>query len=265
MHFKTFLHSFQPRKEHLTSLVTDGITGILLWGAFSFFAKLIQKQALAISGGDPAQLQQLLLQLNPEEAQALLLQTKVLLAEVIGGGLLLLLFGLFFFSFTRAYLWNVLLGKQLTKKTYWRWNGLHLFLVFFLGMYLLLTLLLSFLVDFLTPAAFIPYVTPLVHAAFLVLFLLFVFLLGREFTLHYEVLQSVGKALHHFRSLKTWKIFFFGLFTALLPFALLTLLKIPAESLPSPLILNGGITLLYLSWFRILTQKNVSPVDQNSP
>ncbi len=269
MYLKTFLHSFSPKKEHFISLAADGsflLIAYFLINAFSNFLK--EKSSLLQGARTQEQFQQLLASMGNEQMQAFLLQVKSLLAQTLLGLAAVSILLWLLFSFTRAFLWNYLTEKKLTKHNYWRWNWLHLLLgasavLFFFVGFIFITLFSGFLAWLYLPEV-IPYAKRILQLGLFLFFLLFSFLLAQHFTREYRIFLSLHQTfLGMKRSWKSfWKIWFSALVVGLVPFVLSFFFQ-EALAQQNVVFMNSIFSLLFLSWFRIYTVKFSSALGEN--
>ncbi|MEK6900731.1 MAG: hypothetical protein AABX37_00130 [Nanoarchaeota archaeon] len=251
---KTYLHSFRQKNIlHIfcIDLLFAGIAAFLL---FSFGSYIQNKTKLL---PPPEQLQQLLTS-SPQQAQAAFAGLKSVLVVSLLGAVIIALFLLFSYAYSRAYIWNALLQKKVSQHNYWKWNGLCLVLIIPLLIYLLLILVLTLL--FQQVFSLIPSITvinllnALLKLLYILVFLFFFLLVKYNFTKSYKIWESIGNAFTLLRTKwsSLWRVFI----TMLITFTIVSLLL----TLPPRFVLYNQavlqvidiiVFLLFLAWFRV--------------
>ena len=198
--WKAYLGSWKSKRITHGFLVDVATVGVLTAILFIFNRILTAIVGPLAQFGSEEQIQQALLSASPEEAQALFASLQSFMYVFLIGIMIVIPVSLFLYSYSRSYLW----GKLLHKKTkFWRWNALMLTLIIIGAMYtlaasllnLILTLILS---SFLTPSLLIV-AQSIISSFFIVLFIMLLFLVFKEFTHRYKVFESVGNAIQHFK------------------------------------------------------------------
>lgn len=276
-YWKDYIRSFKLTNDFWMTLTVDFIFFGIMMMVFSWFSDYVQgKSILLMQGKTPEQLQELFLS-SPADAAPYLndLTTFLITFLVILAILLLLTF--FGFSLIQAMIWNHLLGKRLSSKNYWRWNALHVTLLFPLLIYGLLFFILklitggifNFLLTLnetfyfqhvslvLSTLKFLNAGTGFILA---VPFLLFLFLVYVNFVKEYRVWFSIGEGLR-LSKVHRKKIVMIAFFS-LVSMIGLTMVLLPFQSLVRTSFLLTGIDLLFLlafvSWLRIYFLKMVN-------
>lgn len=270
-HLQHYVDSFKVKKvfwvTYFTDLIFFGAVGLL----FSRFGAYLQNRSIELMAGrTPEQIQQIIIS-TPEQALPFLDQLKSFLFITVGILALLAISTFLLFSLQQAFIWNTLHQKKLTPKTYWRWNLLHLSLVFPLllyglgaGIMKLLTSSLFRMLGNLNPvfyfqnAALIDGIILVLNNAvsfILVLFaFLMLFLIYFTFTEKYKVWSSLSEGLSKLKP--QWSSWWRILLLSMLMAVIITAIMIPlrkalflypvAESG-----LNFAVSFLFLSWMRL--------------
>ncbi|MBU0460206.1 MAG: hypothetical protein KJ771_05340 [Nanoarchaeota archaeon] len=270
-HLKNYFHSFKFKKTYWKTVLYDGSFFILLALVFSWFGSYIQRKSIEITGNKtPEQLQQMLAS-SPELLATYLIQLKSFLITIIVLFLVLAIIFLLFYSLTRAQIWNFLLKRKLSKKTYWKWNTLNLALIFpllILGFgYLILRIIFGVLLNLLLtikPDFYFAHSTGMeivrtlsngIISLFLGLFvLIFVLITYYSFTQKYKVWVSIGESFELIK--KRWSRIWRLLILASLTAIIITLITYPLKTffLYQPLILTLIqliVSILFIAWLRL--------------
>jgi len=276
-HFKNYFHSFKFKPTYWKTVFYDATFFILLTLIFSWMGRYLQQKSIEITAGKtPEQLQQMLAS-SPELLAVYLTQLKSFLVTVIILFFVLIIIFLFFYSLTRALIWNSLLKKKLTKKTYWRWNTLNLALIFPLLIfgigYLIIKVIFGLLINLIltiNPDFYITHSTGMeiirtvlngtVSLILGLILLVFVLLTYYSFTQKYKVWVSIGEAFSLLKKKwsRIWRLILFSLITAVL----LTLITYPLKMalLYRPLILTLiqlVVSILFIAWLRMYLLQTV--------
>ncbi len=263
-HLKSYFNSFKLKKEYWHTLLID--TGFLaVIGLIVFlFGYLIKRKSEVISQGQSIeQIQQMLLSMQPEQAQAFSANLQGFVATFVIGAIVILVGGLFLYSLSRKLIWDYLLKKKV-KKTYWRWNLLNLVLIIPVVIYLfafgIIRLLLGYLVSLFNSQIVLNIFYGLANLFLLFILFIFVFLVYYSFAKEYKVWESIGKAFNliKIKWKSIWPMFLLITGTAIV----LSLILWPIGKLlvyqPSLLIgINLVISLLFCVWMRIYTFKTI--------
>ncbi|MFH1682649.1 MAG: hypothetical protein ABIA37_02520 [Candidatus Woesearchaeota archaeon] len=261
-HLKHYWDSFKLKKEHAYTLLVDVVFWLLMAISVILFGSLLQKKAEALSNGQsPEQLQQMLLSMQPEQAQAFLSSLQGLVITFVIGAIIVVVGGLLLFSLSRKLIWDKLLGHKFDKKKYWRWNLLNLVLIIPLVIYAfvfgLLRLLFGYLFSLFKSQVILDAFYNLFNLAALLIFLMFIFLVYYSFSHKYKVWDSIGAAFGLFKK-KTWLMFLWALATAIVlsvvVWPIAYLLRYHSTLL---IILNGAISVLFIIWLRVYLFRTV--------
>ncbi len=266
-----FVNSFKLGKDFSYTFLVDAITLSLLYLAVNFWlswwSSELQSMLVLFQSFGSGQIPSTI----PGQWSVLFL--------VFGTPLLLILSGLFLYSFSQALIWNYLDRKKLTHKTYRRWNALNLALVFpllgFVLIFVLVKILVSLLLNLILVLIPVFYVT---HAALLdnirvavnnavsfyliLLFLSLVFFISYSFVKKYRVWASLAAGFTLFG--KKWKQLLLMLVLATLAASLLSLVMLPINQrlLYSPPLVSALVNLivavLFLAWLRLYIVKTVA-------
>ncbi len=198
---------------------------------------------------------------------------------VFGTPLLLLVSGLFLYSFSKALIWNYLDKKKLTRKSCWRWNALNLALLFpltgfalvFMAVKLLAALFLNLIlalipVFYLTHAALLDNIRIVINNVItfylILLFLSLIFFISYSFVKKYRVWASLAAGFTLFG--QKWKQLLLMLVLATLAASLLSVIMLPINQqllYYPPLVsalLNLLAAVLFLAWLRLYVLKTVA-------
>lgn len=278
-HFKSYLDSFKPTKNHLYTFLTDLIVFSLIFLSFSWLSAVLQrKSAEVLQGKSAEEIQTLLASTNPEQLLPFLTQLKSFLIWSIIIALVVIIIYFLLFSLSQAVIWYHLLKKKLTHKIYWRWNLLDLFLIIpllvFGFFYLIIRLLSALLIN--AVFSLVPKFS-LLHPAFMqnirlfyngtvnffctVIILVILLLICHQFALKYKVWEAVGKGFSLLK--QKWsslgRLILFSTATGLI--LMLITLPIKKALLYSPLALNLVnlvVVLAFLAWLRIYLFKTLA-------
>ena len=253
MYFKGVLNSFRNKKilpvflMELTFLI---ISGLLIYS----YKRIVEIKQLAI-GKNAAELQQILQSTSSELIEVAPLLQSFLLTFLVGGILLLVTIFLLY-SFSRAKIWNYLTGKKLTRKSFWKWNGLNSLLILLLIIYLIPVAIIktatNFIISFINNQTITLYLNNLLTIMLSFFFITLVYLIYYNFAKNYSVWKSIGDSFHVLK-LK-WNVIYKFLFTCVMLNIILTLIfyypiKVFSPSL-IPLILAMVSIFLLLAWYR---------------
>jgi len=253
------------------TFLADFVFVALLLIVFSTFGTHLKDRSDEVMGGRTAEeVQQLLASSSPEEMLPFFTELKSFIIFSISSiGLLTIAFFLLF-SLEQALVWNMLLHRKLTGKTYWRWNLLHLALLipillyglFFtlikvITAYIFRTVLTSSPALYLRHAALIDSILLILNNAvsFILglLLLLLIFLIYNAFTEKYKVWVSIGEGCSRLKThwSRVWRMLLLMVVVALLLTGILLPLKQGLQFYPLvSTILNVSISLLFISWIR---------------
>lgn len=258
-HFKNYLTSFKLKKEYWHTLLIDAAFLGAIVSVFIFFGNLLKEKAYMISQGKTTeQLQQMLLSMDPELAQAFLSNIKVFVITFALGLIVVLAGGLLFYSLSRKLIWDCLLEKKFDKKTYWKWNLLNLVLIIPAAVYLfafgLARLILGYGVSLFKSQMVLDEFYNLANLFLLFIFIIFIFLVYYNFVKEYKVWESIGKAFHliKIKWKRIWPMFLLIMGTAVvLSLVLWPVGRLFAYQAPVLVGINIAVSLLFLAWIRI--------------
>ena len=266
-HLKNYFNSFKLKKEHRFTLLVDGLFLLIMSVGLYLFNILITQRAYLISGGkSTADIKQMLLSMDPVRAQAFLATLKSFMFLFTMGSIILIVGGLFLYSFTRQRIWNYLTKH---KSKYWKWNVLNLVLILPLLIYLILfglvKLVFTSLFHSIKNLWLASFLNSLVSLFFLMLFVIFIFLVYYNFSKTYEAWNSIGQAFGILKKKwsRIWPLFLFGISTSLLLSVLFwPISKIFATYSVSTAywlygIFGGIATFLFMVWLRIYLFRTV--------
>jgi len=270
--FHTYLHSFTEKKLILKTFLAEGAVLFLLWSTLNWLKNEVASRTEQIlQGRTPEELKQLLLSSSPEKMLPFLQQTKSFLIFLFVGYGLFFLLGFLFFALSRAYIWNSLHQSRLSTKNYWRWNALMLIfpilLIFYAIISMLVKLFFLWIIKALlqmnavfyfshqdTVAGILSQVNTLLNFIFVLIFLIFAFTVGWQFVKKYKVFESLGDGfslLGKHRKVLSLHLFFAVITTLVISLLLLFVTRTFFLSPQSMLLINAGISLLFLCWFRV--------------
>lgn len=274
---KTFLKTFQDK-----SILSVFLAEILSLGSIVLFffllSQFLQKKAqLLLAGRTPQEIQQLFIT-SPELAASLSKNLFSLIFWTLGGGLFLLLGTLLLYSFAKAWIWNFLEKKKLTRKTYWRWNVLHIAILLPLFFYALLAIVVRLIIFGAVKITFKnfpefyllhkPLIDQLIilfnnflNFSLLLVGFLFLFLVYHSFVQKYRVWESLGEAFHLLKVKFSLlgKIFLQVLCTAMAFNILIFMVQrflFPQQNIITGLTL--GVLVLLLSWMQVFLVRTLS-------
>ncbi|MBI4983119.1 hypothetical protein HZC32_00540 [Candidatus Woesearchaeota archaeon] len=268
--FKPYLTSFKVKKVFWQTFLVELITILLIVAAFYGLGSYFSAKVASLTGDKSvAELQELIVN-SPEQALPLVggLQSTIILCLII---LIVLVIGSWMlYSFAQALIWNLLQNKKLTSKTYWKWNWLHLALIFPLLLVGIIGLILIFIFTWLvnsllgiSPSFYFEHLTLMQNLSslfrgmfsfFLVLILISgVFLVYYSFVREYKVWLSIGEAFHllKLKWKKLWKVWLLILLAAIIVTGILLLFKLFITHPTSTTIFDLVVSLMFLSWMRI--------------
>lgn len=220
---------------------------------------LINKAAFLGGINSPEQLTQLISNAPVEQAQAIAADLKSLFMTVMVGLITLITFIIGFYSWNRAYLWNYLLGKKLSRKRFWKWNIFHFIIFLPLALvFLVATIILAFLES---ATGTLPY--PVVIATLVIIYkllilvsmLFFTFLFYHNFANSYKAWLSIGDAFgivskHRKRLYRAFPIMILGVLIISTISALIGKLFFQEASW-IPMFIYFALFIIYLSWMRV--------------
>ncbi len=267
-----YLDSFKLGKQFTTTFLTDLATLSIIIFTFIWFSSYTQQRSLELlQGRTTAELQQMLLSLNPEQLAPFLTSLKWFLITSLVGLALLVVGSVFLYSYSQARNWNYLHGKKVTSKNYWRWNLLNLSLLVPLLLFLatllvvkIITMIVLNIPPKLFPVFYLTYSNLMENIRLIVdgtalfylvvLFMVIIFFIYNHFVKSYQVWNSIGAGFSTFR--KQWKkvLFLVLLATASALLATVILLPIKKALLFYPLystLLNVLLAAFFLAWLRM--------------
>ncbi|MBI2125591.1 hypothetical protein HYV87_05305 [Candidatus Woesearchaeota archaeon] len=277
-YLQSFVNSFKLGKDFTYTFAADAITFSLLYliltiGSSWWLTKLqallaiVQEASVLGAGQLPA--------VVPSPTGTLFL---VFIPPIV-----LVIFFLFLFSYSRAVIWNHLQGRKVTRKTYWRWNVLNLSLLiplFLFGLVLVIAkIILSFSLNQIIKLFPLFYITHtvavdnvrlvlqyLLNFYLLLVFISLVFLIYHSFAKSYKIWNSIGMGFSLFN--KNKKRLLLALLLALIPAIILPLITIPLSTqlLYAPpwvsVMLYIILFSIYLAWLRLYLLKIISHGSQ---
>ncbi|MEK6809425.1 MAG: hypothetical protein AABY40_02020 [Nanoarchaeota archaeon] len=267
-----YLDSFRLGKQFAATFLIDLITISSIIFAFIWFSSYAQRRSLELlQGRTTAELQQMMLSLNPEQLAPFLTSLKWFLATSLAGLLILIIGSVLLFSYAQARTWNYLHGKKVAANNYWRWNLLDLSLsvpfLLFLGVLLVVKMIMLLLLSipsklmplfYLTHRNLMENIRLVVDGAALfyvvLLFIIIVFLICDNFVKSYKVWDSIGAGFSVFKkhSKKVLLLVLFATISALI--ATLILLPIKKALIFYPMystLLNVMVAGFFLAWLRM--------------
>ena len=266
-----YLDSFKLGKQFTVTFLTDLASLLIIILSFIWFSSYTQQRSLELlQGRSTAELQQMLLSLNPEQLAPFLASLKWFLITSLAGLTLLVVASVFLFSYSQARTWNYLHGKEVTSKNYWRWNLLNLSLLvpllLFLGVILIVKIAAMVLLNIppkLLPVFYFTYsnlmenIRLMIDGAILfymvVLFIVIVFFIYHHFVKSYKIWDSIGAGFSTFKKQckKVLLLVLFATLSAVL--ATVILLPIKKALIFYPLystLLNIVMAAFFLAWLR---------------
>src|SRR3989344_1734166 len=273
-----YLDSFKLEKRFAATFLIDLASLSLIIFSFIWFSSYTQRRSLELlQGRTTAELQQMMLSLNPEQLAPFLASLKWFLITSLAGLVILFIGSVFLFSYSHARIWNYLQGKKVSSKNYWRWNLLNLSLfvpfLLFLGVLLIVKIVMMLLLNippklmpvfYLTHSNLMENIRLVVDGAALfyvvLLFMVIVFLIYNHFVKSYKVWDSVGAGFSAFK--KQWKKVLLLVLFATLSALLVTVILLPIKKMLIfyPLystLLNVVVAAFFLAWLRMYVFKAV--------
>ncbi len=274
-HLQRFFNSFKLGKEFACTFLAEAVPLALIYVLATFWlswwnAKLQYLLALfqALGVGQ-----------MPTTAPS----QGLIFFYLFGTPLLVAVFSLFLYSYAQALIWNYLQGRKVTKKTYWRWNALHLALLSplagFALVFALAKVLLGLLVNLiysLVPVFYLTHVLLMDKARviinnvvtfyLLLIFLSLLFFIYWNFAEKYQVWSSLGLGFASFS--RRWKKLLLPLFFAIIAASFLReiLLYANKQLLYYPPLVsalaNLLVAVLFLAWLRLYIVKPVAHESQ---
>ena len=277
-YLSSFANSFKLGKDFSYTFAADAITFSLLYlilnvGSSWWLTKLqallaiVQEASVLGAGQLPA--------VVPSPTGTLFL---VFIPPIV-----MVIIFLFLFSYSRAVIWNHLLGKTVTAKTYWRWNVLNLSLLIPLLLFTLLLVMVKVLffvtlnqVVKIFPLFYLTHTTAvdnirlvlnyLVSFYLFLVFIAIVFSIYHNFARNYRIWNSIGAGFSQFN--KNKKKILLALLLALVPALVLPLVILPISTqlLYAPpwvlIVLYIILFSIYLAWLRLYLLKIISHGSQ---
>jgi hypothetical protein len=259
-HIKHYLRSLKAGSIHAYSLLVDllyvGFITLITTGA----ARMATEQGLRIINAVPGKdLQQYVLSLPPEEMELFYIQIRNFVIQYVAAFILIPILALLLYSLSNALIWNRINKTSLTKKNYWRWNGLYLAMPLFMILFAIAFIITRYILQYL------PFSPELIHGItlliFLTAFLIFLFTVSFFFVKEYKVFQSIGHALHYLKTHKKRTLIQYA-------FALTTILILQLIQLPfrvyyfiyptRALVIQVIILLVYLAWLRVYVAEQIT-------
>lgn len=277
-HLQRYLDSFKLGKQFATTFFTDLVSLSIIIFSFLWFSSYTQQRSLELlQGRSTAELQQMLLSLNPEQLAPFLSSLKWFLVTSLIGLAILLIGSIFLFSYSQARTWNYLQGKKVTSKNYWRWNLLNLSLLvpflLFLATVLVVKIVTMILLNIppkIMPAFYFIHSNLMENIRLMVegvalfymvvLFTAIIFFIYNHFVKSYKIWDSIGAGFSILK--KNWrKVLWLALFaTASALIVTVILLPIKKALLFYPLystLLNVLLAVFFLAWLRMYTFNSV--------
>ena len=253
--FVSFFESW--KSKHIYQIfITEALLFFILYLVFTSAAALMESSAYNLSGGkSPDELKQMLVNGSADQAQEFLSQLKGFFLLFVAIIIALPTFFIFSYSLVQAYNWNFLLNKALTRKNYWRWNGLNLAVLLSLAVYLLVVLLIKFILSLTIPEGNFSYLLNLILSIiFIIVFFYYLFLVHYHFVQHHKIWISIAAPFQYLKqqlSNLSWSFLF-----SFLTLVLLSLLQMGINwlfNLPEKLSLGINVMffLFYLAWLRV--------------
>lgn len=279
MRLKNYFQSFQFNKLFWEVFAIDFLFFAIVGLSFSVISNFLTRwSSKAMGGMSVEQMQNFFITASPEQMlpMATIMKNYLLSAILIFLAMTVIYFLLY--SFTRGLIWNHIIKKKLTKKTYWKWNSLNLALILPILLYslvaalskLLFIVLLRFLFT-ISPTFYVSFenifdgffliLNGLMNLIIVLVALTIIFLAYYTFTQKYKIWESVGSSFHLFKLhwSKLWPLLLLATFTA----GILTLILLPFKSwLQSQTFILATVNLIvsvfYLAWLRIYLVKTIS-------
>lgn len=277
-HLQHYLDSFKLEKRFAVTFLIDLASLSLIIFSFIWFSSYTQRRSLELlQGRTTAELQQMMLSLNPEQLAPFLTSLKWFLVTSLVGLVILVVGSVFLFSYAQARTWNYLQGKKVAHKNYWRWNLLNLSLfvpfLLFLGVLLIVKITMMLLLNipprlmpvfYLTHSNLMENIRLIVDGAALfymvVLFMVVIFLIYAHFVKSYNVWDSIGAGFSAFK--KQWKRVLLLVLFATVSALIITVILLPIKKMLIfyPLystLLNVAVAAFFLAWLRMYVFKAV--------
>lgn len=192
-----------------------------------------------------------ILSMSQEEMQSFSSQLKGLALQLAGIVVFLIAFCLLLFSYSRFYIWKLLVKG---KEKYWKWNVLNLILLIFLVAYSFLAAAvrggLLYVLDLPYKVGIIA--SPLIIIFFSLIFVDFLFLNYYHFSKGYKVWRTLEKAFSDIR--RRFKLLSICYGYQWLTFLVISLVLVGAvRFLPEDIFsyVNLVVLLLFLAWSRV--------------
>ena len=259
------LKSFKFTKKHFYTILIDFITFWVIALLLISFGFLLQSKMGVLMPKEGIEASKLYLLSAPvEELQQYASQMQQFVVLLILGMILLLFGSLFIFSYSRALIWNKLLNKKLTRKSYWKWNWLNLSLlvlsIFYVLIYLIVKLIfLTIITVFNNPSVNV-ISNSATNLIAIIIYLVILFLIYMNFTEKHSVFQSIGTAFKTIKEKwsKIWRFFLMVLLVVAILSALLYPLGIWLQYRPRAIQIIGMlVTFLFLAWVRIYLLRTI--------
>src|SRR3989344_5256234 len=117
-----YLDSFKLEKRFAATFLIDLASLSSIIFAFIWFSSYAQRRSLELlQGRTTAELQQMMLSLNPEQLAPFLTSLKWFLVTSLAGLVILIVGSVLLFSYSQARTWNYLQGKKVAANNYWSW------------------------------------------------------------------------------------------------------------------------------------------------
>lgn len=246
----SYISSFKLKSMFLSTLAVDALTWLLIGGMFYWLGSLLKNRLSVVTGGmAPEAFQQYVLSLNAEQAQLVAAQIKTIVIQLSLFVVVLPILALLLYSLSRAILWNMLLGKDFTFRQHWKWNLLHIVLIFIAVCLFLLYLVVQTVID-----AFVPLqaISSVLGFMLVVGFVVLMFLSSNHFTHTRKVFESVVSGFKALKRKDFYVAWAFGIATIFI----LRFVQYPFRSQlfiyqGAALVVGAVLVLLWLSWFRM--------------
>lgn len=236
-----------------------------MWFLLFYLGNIVKQKADAISNGQtPEQIQQMLLNMQSGQSEALLANIQSFVFIFIVCLVVIVVGGLFLFSLSRKLIWSRLTGRRFGKKKYWKWNLLNLSLVIPAIVYLfllgLVRLIFGNILSLLKNQTILDVFYSIFNLFLFFTLIIFIFLIYYSFTEKYKIWDSIGDASQIVKSKwkRIWPMFLLIVFTAFILSSVLLLVmkifKFQANILTG---MNLVVSLLFLAWMRIYVYKTI--------
>ncbi len=249
-HLYNFVRSFKDKRITKVFLIDFLFFTIFLLAVLGFNSYM-EGQSSQI-GVSAEELQELMVN-NPLEAKAILSSLTGFFTLFIVGFLFIFIGGFIAYSYTRKLVWNRLSHNR-TKL--WRWTGINITLlivyILFLPIFLIIRFLATTLLGFFGITSI--YSNNIITLASLLFLVIFTFLTYYNFSLCYQVFNSIGKTFSIIKRRwnRLWRAYLFIMLTTILLSLVTSFLKkqlLYQATLYS--IITGISTLLLFAWIRI--------------